>query len=335
MTDRHTEIPALFESYRDALRRGDVSEAVGTAIRVEQVEAGIDSLLDDFAAAVADGETVLARTILDQITDTYDLRNQEFQARTQRAIASVEEGTLTETERERLIRFTRRAAQADLTRAGFLVEAVNFFEGDEDGSSIIETATKTKTTEREIDQSADSVDSVAENVSLSASPSLLGLEGPEEAVRDTGITLTVTVANVGDAESDELTLGVASEDGISAEESTYDVGTLGSDQRVPVEIALTVTDSGTHAVTVSLQRGGSVVESLNKSIEVSETGRSVREAIVDDSSGEIDATDVRAAISYWADDDHIPGTGGKTVDTETLQSIITEWTKTHGGANNE
>lgn len=330
MTDRHTDIPALFESYRDALHRGDVAEAVETAIRVEEVDAELDSLLDDFADAVAADETVLARTILGQITDTYDVRNQDFQARTQRAIASVEEGALTETERERLIQFTRRAARADLTRASFLVQAVNFFEGDLDESSIVETTTQTKATEQEIDQSAESVDSVAEETSLGASPSLLGLQGPEKVVSDTSVVLTVTVANVGDALSDDLALTVSSEDGISEDRSTYDVGALDGDQRRQVEIALVGDDPGTHAVTVSLRNEESVIESMSHSIDVHENERSVREVIVDDSSGEIDASDVRTAISHWADDDPIPGTGGETVSTEALQSIITDWTEAHG-----
>lgn len=334
MTEKQTEIPSLFESYRNELYEGNIAEAVETAIHIEQVEAELDSLLDDFASAVAAEETVLARTILDQIADMYETRNQDLQARTQRAVASVEKGTLTQTERRRLLQFTRRAARANLTRAGFLVQAVNFFEREQGESSIVETTTNAKEAEQEVDQSAETVAGVAENMSLDATPSLLGIKGPEKAVSGASVDLAVTVANVGDAESNELALTVDAEEGVSEEQSEYAVGELDGGQRHQIEVTLSADSPGTRTATVSLRDGDSVAESASHSIEVNEVEQTVRQAIVGDNSGGVDATDIRTAISYWAADDPIPGTGGKTVDTETLQLIITEWTKTGEEADN-
>lgn len=335
MRNNQTEIPALFESYQDALHEGNIAEAVETAVHIEEVDTELDSLLDDFASAVEAGETVLARTILDQIANMYEARNQSLQERTQRATASIEEGTLTQSERARLIQFTRRAARADLSRAGFLVQAVNFFEGDQDESAVIETTVNTKKTEQAIDQTVETVDSVAKSTSLGATPSLLGIQGPEKAVSGTRVDLTVTVANVGDAIANELTLTVDAEESVTADQSEYAVGELGGGQRHQVEVTLSGDSPGTGTVTISLRNGESVAESASHSIEVSEAEQSVREAIIGDSSGEVDATDIRTAIRYWVDDDPIPGTGGKTVDTETLQSIITEWTTVNGEAGDE
>lgn len=335
MSNKQTEIPVLFESYRNELEEGNLAEAVETAIHIEEVEAEVDSLLDDFVEAVTAGDTVLARTILDQIAEAYASSDQNLQARIQRAVASIEGGTLTPTERQRLLRFTRRAAQTDLTRAGFLMQAINFFEGDQDESSIVETARSAKKAEQEIAQSVTSVNSVAKDATLDATPSLLGVEGPETTVSGTTVTLTVTVANVGDATSDELTLTVDAGEGVTENQSEYTVGELGGGQRRQLEVTLTGDSPGTRNVTLSLRSEESVAESTSHSIEVNQAEQSVREAIIGDNSREIDASDIRTAISYWADDDPIPGTGGKTVDTERLQSIITEWTETREEASDE
>ena len=234
-----TDIPMLFESYREELQKGNLAEAVGTAIHIEEVDVEVDSLLDDFITAVTAGDVVLARTILDQIAEAYDSNNQNLQARTQRAVASVEGGTLTPTERQRLLQFTRRAAQTDLTRAGFLMQAINFFEGDQDESSIVETAKSVKKTEQEMSKSVSNVDSVAKDTTVEATPSLLDVQGPETTVSGTTVTVTVTVANVGDAASSELTLTVESEEGVTEDQSRYTVGELDGGQRRRVEVTLT------------------------------------------------------------------------------------------------
>ncbi|QZX99119.1 CARDB domain-containing protein [Halobaculum rubrum] len=331
MRDTTTEIPRLFEEYRSALSDGDLPAAVEYAVRIDDTESSIDSLLTDFQTAVENDERVLARTILGQIAETYERRGQDFQARTQRAMAAVEEGTLTESEREDLLAFTRNAAQTDLTRTGFLVDAVNFFEGTREGSALVETTNQVRRTESDIDEASDSVSSVTSEASLTASPSILGSSAPGELTQGTTVELVATVGNVGDAESAALSVTVDSDDGIEPTRSSYEVGRLAGGDRTEVTVEFTGRRAGSHSVTVALEADGSVVESVNETFEVQETASSVREAIVGGDSGELDATDIRTAITHWSNDTQVPGTGGKTVETETLQRLVTEWVSANGG----
>ncbi|WP_435146037.1 CARDB domain-containing protein [Halobaculum sp. P14] len=331
MQETHTDVPALFKEFRDALAREDLPAAVEAAVRIDDAEASVDSLLTDFVTAVDNGETQLARTILGQISETYERGGEEFEAKVQRAMAAVEQGTLTESEREQLLQFTRNAAQTNLSRTGFLVEAVSFFEGDVGESSLVETTKRVKQAEQNIDSASEAATSTASNADITASPGLLGSSAPDELTQGTSVTLTVTVGNVGDAESGPLSLAVSTEDGLEPGQSSYGVGPLAGGARRRLDVELTGRSAGTHSVTLSLQADRSTVESLNESFTVKETADTVREAIVGSDGGALDATDVRNAISYWADDSPVPGTGGKTVDTETIQRLVTEWVDANGG----
>ncbi|MFC6784742.1 CARDB domain-containing protein [Halobaculum halobium] len=334
MQDTSTAIPDLFERYRSALEGGDLPEAIEYAVRIDDTESSVDSLLTDFRTAVENDERVLARTILGQIADAYERDGQEFQARTQRAMTAIEEGTLTESEREELLAFTRAAAQTDLTRTGFLVDAVNFFEGTQEGSALVETTDQVRRTESDIDEASDTVSSVTSEASLTASPSILGSTAPEELTQGTSVEMVATVGNVGDAESAALSVSVDADDGIKPNRSSVDVGRLAGGDRTEVTVEFTGQRAGSHSVTVALEADGSVVESVSETFDVRETAQSVREAISGGGSGELDATDIRTAITHWSNDTQVPGTGGKTVDTETIQRLVTEWVAANGGGSN-
>ncbi|SHG93886.1 CARDB domain-containing protein [Halobaculum gomorrense] len=331
MEDTDTPIPRLFEQYCSALTEGDLPAAVEYAVQIDDTESRIDSLLSDFTTAVENDRRVLARTILGQIADAYERNAADFQARTQRAMAAVEEGSLTESEREELLAFARNAAQTDLTRSGFLVDAVNFFEGTQGGSNLVETASQVRRTERDIDEASETVSSVTSEASLTATPSILGSTAPEELTRGATVEVVATVGNVGDAESATLAVTVEAEDGLEPSRSSVEVGRLAGGDRTEVTVELTARRAGSHSATLALEADGSVVETVNKTFEVSERAQSVREAIAGDDSGELDATDIRTAITHWSNDAQVPGTGGKTVDTETLQRLVTEWVAANGG----
>lgn len=331
MRDTSTAIPRLFEQYRSALEDDDLPAAVEHAVRIDDTESSVDSLLTDFRTAVENDRQVLARTILGQIADAYERSERDFQARAQRAMAAIEEGTLTESEREELLAFTRNAAQTDLTRTGFLVDAVNFFEGTQDGSALVKTTDQVRRTESDIEEASDTVSSVTSEASLTASPSILGSTAPEEVAQGTTVELVATVGNVGDAESTALSVTVESDDGIEPDRPSYEVGRLAGGDRTEVTVAFTGRRAGSHSVTVALEADGSVVESVSETLDVREVARSVRESIVGNDSGRLDATDIKTAITHWSNDTKVPGTGGKTVDTETLQQLVTEWVASNGG----
>lgn len=326
MQDPETQLPALFERYRAALEAGDLPRAVETAVEIEETTADVNDLLEDFRNALEAGEREVARTILGQLSDAYDRRGRDFEANVQRAMTALEEESLSEAEREELLRFTRVATQTNLNRTGFLIEAVSFFEGDQTESTLVETSQAVARSEQELEDASGTT-----STSVGASPGLLGSSSPDEVTEGSSVELTVTVGNVGDEESVPLSLAVSADEGIEPARSTYDVGALAGGERVEIAIEVTGTGSGERNVTVKLRGDGSSVDSLNGTFTVLETPNSVREAIVGSDSDAIDSTDIQTAIGYWTDDRRVPGTAGETIDTEVLQSLVTEWVERNGG----
>lgn len=327
MTTSETTIPELFEEYRRALEAGDLPRAVESAVDIEETNPGVPALLTDFEAAVRNGDTELARTVLNQIATAYERQEQDEQARIQRAMAAIEEGSLSADERESLLEFTRTAAATDLNRTGFLVDAVSFFEDEAPGneSDLAKTAEQTKNAETTLDSTRQTAESTAAETTVESAPAILGSDGPDEIAEGNAVTFAVTVGNVGDAETGPLSVEVTTDAGLAVTETSYSVGTLAGDARHEVAVELTGESAGDHAVTASLAEDGETVESTTETFSVKDTPDSVRKAIAGSDDAPLDATDVQQAIVHWADDREVPGTGGEALDTDQLQSFVTEW----------
>jgi len=55
----------------------------------------------------------------------------------------------------------------------------------------------------------------------------------------------------------------------------------------------------------------------------------VGDALDEDGDGEIDDGEILEALNYWHDEEPVPGTGGRTVDDQTLLELVERWQ--HGG----
>jgi len=328
MTMTDDSIRAQYETYRTALDGADLPAAIEAAVQIEETERNVNSLLEQFTEALENGETQLARTVLGQIADTYERRKEDIQADVQKAVVTIEEEELSGQERDELLSFTRQASEAELSRAGFLLEAASFFEGDGSESSVIETTQTVTSSEEQIETAAESVSSTTSGRELSASPTLLGSQVQETLTRGTSVPLTVTVGNVGDASTDTLTLAASGGEGLEIEAPTLDLGTVAGGGRKESDVTVTGVDPGTHEVTVVLRSGDDEVESLTASVTVKESPDSIREAVIGEETP--DPVDIQQSISYWANNEPIPGTGGETLDTETLQAFVTEWVRAGG-----
>lgn len=328
MTDPATPVPELYGAYRDALDRGDFGAAVDAAVRIDDAAASRTDLLDDFASAVRAGDRQLATTLLLELDDRFESRTAAERERIQRAVAAAETTRLSAEERSALLELPRRSSQVNANRSSFLSRAIGYLEAEDgDGETVARTAEQTRDTEREFGETERRVEQTTESVTVESAPVLLGVDTPEGVVVGDAVSLTVTVGNAGDARTDPLELRVASTTGVSVDRRVASL-----DPVAPTDRAETTVDAATDAVgegrvEFELRREETVVDSLTASFSVARTASSIRAAITGEADATLDSAELRRAISYWANDEPVPRTGGDTISTERIQTFVTEWVR--------
>ncbi|WP_135855337.1 COG1361 family protein [Halorussus salinus] len=333
MSGRRTDVPSLFRSYREALESEDLPRAVEAAVSMEETEAEPTALVEDFVAAVRNDELGLARTLLQQIGSAYERLETAEQAQIQRAITAVEEGSLSASKEQQLLKLTRTATQASLTRSAFLNQSIARIESEKlDETTVVDTAKQAKNVEQELSTAKDTTGGIADGISVSPTPTVLTNGGPETVARGESAALTVTVGNVGNDETDALSLEADAESGLSVRDESVSIRPLSSDAREEVAVSVVGDTAGERTVTLDLKRGDSTVESVTQTITVLNEAKSVREAVVGGDRTVPNETEIQQSIAYWTEDEVIPGTGGKSITTEKLQEFITEWVESKGGS---
>lgn len=334
MTAGETEIPSLFEDYRSSLDEGDLPAAVETSVQMDQTSPDINSLLTDFQNAIDDNDTELAQTLLLQLNNAYDERSADEQAEVQRSIAAIEEGNLTESEREDLFNLTKDMAQTKLARSNFLTVAVNYLESDEveSATEVTNTATDTQDAEDSLSTTSESAETVSDSVELDGTPTILNTNAPSEVVPDQSVTMSVTLGNVGDADTGELSIETASSDSVTPVDDSISVGSLSPDNQQDTELEFEVSGDGSVELTVTLREDGTDIESSSQSVSLADTEVPLRQAITGETGTVLNAAQIQQTISLWANNETVPRTGGETVDTDQIQQFITERVEDNGGS---
>lgn len=335
MSPGQSEIPELFNEYREALRENDLPKAIGRAVKIDEAEAEVMSLLDDFATAVQNDDIQLANTILVKIDEVYDELAADEEAQAHRAIEAVETAQLSESERADLLALTQQTSKVNLLRSTFLNEAIGYLKSGADSSStdVASTAEQTKSAESDLEasQSQETVQTVNNDTSLSSSPTILDSNGPTTVVQTDSANVEVVVGNVGDAPTDALTLSAAGVNNTTVNPTETTLNQLDPHARKTITFDVKPTTTGTGRVEVKLKQGQTEISSTANEFTISENASSIRKAITGAANGTPGAAEIQQAISYWARDGTIPETGGKSVSTEKLQEFITDWLQKSGG----
>ena len=327
MTHSDTQIPELIEEFQTALAASNMLAAVEASAQIQQTEVDIDGLLNDFEAAIDEDNTTLAQLLLLELNNAYADRVTEEEAETQQAVTAIEEGNLVESDRETMFELLSNQSHASLIRSNFLTVAISYLESSEGESAtdVTEAASTARDAEESLTTARDGAASVAESVDIGATPAILNVDVPPEAVVNETISVLVTIGNVGDGDTSDLSIRVLSSDTVTPTADSTSIGTLSGNtqSQTPVEVQL----SGTAEVTVevALSENGDTVDSSTATVSIADSASTVREAISGDSAENLTAVEIQQAISFWRNDTTVPGTGGETVATDQLQAFITEW----------
>jgi len=331
MTDYKTTVPAAYYRYTQSLRAGNLPKAVEMSVAMEAQKHPITGLLVDFENAVTNGEKELAKTLLARIQEAYERRSEDEQAEVARASVAIEQSELPAEERESLLTLIRDSTQLSLQRSNFYNQAVIYLEADDE---TVATDTATTTTEtRESESAFEQTRSRTvepDTESLSAAPTLFGTDGPSQVVAGESFTASVRVGNVGGATTSELSIDVDASNGATPIEKTIALNPIesGGRQQASVEIQTPAPDQT--AVTLKLIRDGETLDSATETFTVIDQSVSVRAAITGSDDESLDPTQLQRAISHWSADSEVPGTDGKTVSTEQIQSFITDYLEQTG-----
>lgn len=331
MRNDETRIPTLYDQFTRKLRAGELPKAVETAVEMDEDDASVTDLLTDFENAVSNGQTELARTLLTPIQEAYDRRAQTEQQEVAKASVAVESADLTTAERDALLALVRDSSQLSLQRSKFYNQAVIYLDadGEADARDTARVAAQTRQREDAFDQTRRDAP-VPNTDSAAAAPTFLGSDAPSQVAAGTSFDLTLRVGNVGGASASGLSAVVDVADGATPARRTVSFDTVAPDKRQAATVQIHSPEPDRASVTFDLQYDGERVDSVTETVTVLDRAVSVRESITGDPDAVFNAAEVQRAISLWAADDSVPGTGGTTVSTDQLQQFITEWLEQDG-----
>lgn len=101
----------------------------------------------------------------------------------------------------------------------------------------------------------------------------------------------------------------------------------GTVQKSGQTVSHTFSQAGSYEVALTVTDDDGATDTVTKTVEVSEDQQqpqTIPEAVAGQ-DGQISTSEIQQAISWWVNDEVVPGTDGETIDTQTIQQLIDMW----------
>lgn len=227
----------------------------------------IDALLTEFEAKIESDDRAAAADIVDEIDEYFDsLEESERRISSQRQTAELtadfsadEVGTLND--------YSSTHAAADLTRGSFVsLASLYLLEPDQmEDQELFDAVDQLRDLESSFSDLKEQAESVLDTVSLPASiVARTSIQETRPYLKGQQITITVSLANVGGAESKKLTAGSESE--LPIEPEQIEVGALESGEELDTKFDVTLENQGEYSVSFDILSGSELITKKSLSI---------------------------------------------------------------------
>jgi hypothetical protein len=320
-----TEIPHHHDRLAEAIRTGDVAEALDAQQAIAASSPPIPELLEEFRTAVQNGDDEQAETLLGRIEERIEERRPEERASVEGAALTREQD---DPDRETLAELQAHittATETSINRASFLGVATTYLEDAAETGEVTEVADTLGSQEEDLQASAESVAETIESSTLPASVEVVAIGGAADR-RTVGeeFTVATTVENLGDRRATDVTVSVETDDGLVASPDQRGPLAVEPGQRREVEFAVVGERSGEFTLRFRTDSENAGVSSGETTVIVraeDDPPTTAVEAIAG-SDGEVVFDDVITAISLYNQDEPVSDTDGMTLGFSDVISVI-------------
>lgn len=320
-----TDVPELFERFEAAVEADDFPRAAELAVTIREQQADPEALIADFAEAVENEDYATAEAVLNELARTYEERRATEERRLKSSATAKTRTELSENERERLHSHGQAGIGVEMTRGFFLANAAVFLEAPDDGDrdALLDRAGELTDREASFSSARDDAEAITDDISLPPEVAVLTAE-PTSDIRLNGEgELVVTVGNAGDEAVTDTVVRASTDAPVDVSPGERRIGSVAPEEETSVSFSVSGDEPGEHQVTVVATAADS--ESRDAvGVTVQSEVETVADALDEDGDGTLDTPEIQQAITYWANDEPVPGTGGLTIDTETIQQLIAE-----------
>lgn len=252
MTSSQTSFGDLYDRLEIAFSEDDLARANRLAQQMDEIEPLPVDLIDEFIAAIRDGEYEKSESILEKIGERYDERESAEGAIVERSVMAQSRGDVPNRVREPLHEHVQLATSTEFSRASFLLDGAGFLENPEigDDQALLETAEELRKQETEYKQAEDQAASASEQVDLPPAITILSTELAEPLAVETAGTFQIVIGNIGDDAATGVQLNLGGTEDVVLDPTEVELGKLGPDSSLKTDVTISAEQVGSHRITI-------------------------------------------------------------------------------------
>lgn len=319
-------VSELHDSLVEAIEAGDIERAAELQSELKASQHTIQSLLDEFEAAIDAQDYEKAETIIGQLQDRYESVWVEQKEAVKRSTKTRNTADISPEEMHDLQKHIESGSAITLARSAFLSSAALLLAAPDEGDpeQVKSSTQKLKDKETELAEKADAVEQTNSETTLPPDLALLAVvvpDGPHQT--DATVTVGARVKNIGDTAANGVELQISGDDPLTIDPSTFSIGDMASDDSQSIEADVTADSPGEYTVKFEVTAANTASETESGDIEFSEaqTAPSVIQAIAGDDN-QIGFNEVLEAIQLFNEGEPVPGTDGSTLGFQDVLRVI-------------